>query len=529
MKTTYNTWALAILLAILISSLLLACGGGSSGSSSNGGGGGGGGGGLLTQDSGPEYDRSTAYFVNTTSIDIVISAILSGATFHYTSNGSTPSCNSGTAYATPQTVNISATTTLKAISCKSGYDDSAVTTGTYTEVVPDVHASAAGLTPIADAIAAASAGDIVNVPVGTFTENLAGLDINKRITLIGQGSGSDPASNTIIANAPTGDWPIRITTGGIDESNRLAIRNVRVINSTGGTGNNGTGIMIRSAVGYFEFDNVTVMDNEGYGIAFDGAVGNIPDLVVINSHFYNNGSSGFRTPSGDWYIDPLRFDNCIFYGNSNPGIMSYMAGTNANVFITNSTFENNAAAASQYGDIVLSPFNGEVTFNNISIISNTSDAGIRISGSSSGSSPNKTGSIEANNITLTDVTISGTHQSNAPFFYPPGALVVTRYLGLANLVMNNVIMNSTAPHGLFLGTITSGAGPDLGNLELGVGYTNAIALGKHGNSSSYIATNIGIDATGVTFVNAVSGAEIDALIWDAADDGSLGSVSYTTP
>lgn len=534
MKTTYNTKTLAILLLTLLSSLLLACGGGSGGgggdNSGNGGNGGNGGSGNLTQNA-PTYDRHNGYFVDASSIDIEITASTAGATLRYTTNGSNPACNSGTIYASPVSVNVSSTTTIKARSCLNGYDDSPVSTGTYTQVTPDVNASAVGATPIADALAIAVDGDIVNVPAGTYTENLAGLTIDKRITLIGAGSGTDPASNTIIANSIGGSntGVISITNGGTSESDRLEIRNIRVINSiTGGNppGNYGTGIMISTDVGHILFDNIIVTDNEGYGVAFNAA-GSMDDLVVTNSSFSNNGASGFRTPLGDWYIDGLRFDNCIFNGNTGPGIMSYMYGTNANIFITNSTFENNAAGGHQYGDIVLSPFNGNVSFENVSIISNTSESGIRISGSHDGGSPRK--GLASANINMTNVTISGIQQSNGT--YPSAAMVISRYMGLANVVMSDVIFNSTAPHGLFLGTINDGTSPDLGNLELGVGFSNDIALGRHGNpaSSSYADSTTAIDATGVTFVNAVSDADIRNRVWDNFYDGSLGTVTWTTP
>ena len=62
--------------------------------------------------------------------NVTISTTTSGATIRYTTDGSTPSETAGTIYSGP--VNISATTTLKAIAYESGFTDSAVNTGTYT-------------------------------------------------------------------------------------------------------------------------------------------------------------------------------------------------------------------------------------------------------------------------------------------------------------------------------------------------------------------------------------------------------------
>ena len=55
-------------------------------------------------------------------------------------------------------------------------------------------------TTIQAEIDAASPGDVIYVPPGTYTENIT---INKQIILLGAGSGSDPISNTIFDG--TGD------------------------------------------------------------------------------------------------------------------------------------------------------------------------------------------------------------------------------------------------------------------------------------------------------------------------------------
>jgi hypothetical protein len=62
--------------------------------------------------------------------NVTITSTTSGTSLRYTVDGSTPTETHGTVYSTP--VNISATTTLKAIAYKSGLSDSTVTSGTYT-------------------------------------------------------------------------------------------------------------------------------------------------------------------------------------------------------------------------------------------------------------------------------------------------------------------------------------------------------------------------------------------------------------
>ncbi|HEU5342537.1 chitobiase/beta-hexosaminidase C-terminal domain-containing protein [Edaphobacter sp.] len=61
---------------------------------------------------------------------VTMTSSTSGATIRYTTDGSTPSETNGTVYS--GAVNISSTTTLKAIAYKSGYADSSVTSATYT-------------------------------------------------------------------------------------------------------------------------------------------------------------------------------------------------------------------------------------------------------------------------------------------------------------------------------------------------------------------------------------------------------------
>jgi hypothetical protein len=65
----------------------------------------------------------------TSAQNVMISTTTFGATIYYTTNGLAPTTNS-TVYSTP--VNISATTTLKALAVKSGSNNSAVATAVYT-------------------------------------------------------------------------------------------------------------------------------------------------------------------------------------------------------------------------------------------------------------------------------------------------------------------------------------------------------------------------------------------------------------
>jgi transcriptional regulator CtsR len=69
---------------------------------------------------------------------VVIGSTTGGATIRYTTDGSAPSQSAGTLYSAP--VLLSCNTTLKAIACKSGMTDSAVTSGGYVMARPVVRA-----------------------------------------------------------------------------------------------------------------------------------------------------------------------------------------------------------------------------------------------------------------------------------------------------------------------------------------------------------------------------------------------------
>ncbi len=67
----------------------------------------------------------------TSAQSVTISTTTGGASIRYTTDGSTPTSTSGTAYSNTA-VNIGSTTTLKAIAYEAGFTDSTVTRGTYT-------------------------------------------------------------------------------------------------------------------------------------------------------------------------------------------------------------------------------------------------------------------------------------------------------------------------------------------------------------------------------------------------------------
>jgi len=483
---------------------------------------------LLAQDLAPTIQRRGGFFVE--PITVTITAQTLDATLKYTTDSTDPSCDSGTSHVSPKDVTMSVSTTLKAVSCKDGYMDSDITEEIYTKITPEVTVDTLGgsPTPIQDAIDAASVGNYVYIPAGTYTEGGAEVVIDKRITLIGAGSGDDDSSNTIVTEAASGLNVIAITASGLSEVQRVSVLNMRVTGSLGVSGNDGAGIEIRGADGHIEFDNVVVTQNQGDGIEFDPG-GVKEDIVLRNSTLSKNGNHGFRVPDVLANMDGLTIDNCLFEENTGAGAMFYKLGHpiqlgSTSITISDSVFRDNAKDSHTNGDLIFSSFIGDLTISNVTIESDESESGIRISGYGSGNQ----GLAQAGIINISDLTISGTQKTIVT--YPSSALLITRYLGLANVSLTNVVLNSTAPHGLFLGTITTGAGPK--KLDVSFDGTFAdydIKLGQHGNSGGYLATSTDIDATDATFTGATSNEDIETRVWHQEDDPTLGFVTWTAP
>ena len=174
---------------------------------------------------------------------------------------------------------------------------------------------------IQDAITDAAPGDVIHVAPGTYSENVI---INKKITLDGAGSGSNPSTNTVIDGG--GGHVIKITAGGSSASERLIIKDLYLDN-----GNHG--IHIDVTVAYITLENVTSA-NSGYGLEVHNS-GDVTDLVISNCTFTGNSASGMRIRNK---VDGLTVTGTHF-DNNQQGLNVY--GTADNVIFSNCTFNNN--------------------------------------------------------------------------------------------------------------------------------------------------------------------------------------------
>ncbi len=76
----------------------------------------------------PTFSPSEGAYASTQSV--TISSATDGAEIHYTTDGTDPTCSSGTTYTAA--ISVSATKTIKAIACKDSMNDSEIVSATYT-------------------------------------------------------------------------------------------------------------------------------------------------------------------------------------------------------------------------------------------------------------------------------------------------------------------------------------------------------------------------------------------------------------
>ena len=177
------------------------------------------------------------------------------------------------------------------------------------------------------AIDNAVAGDEIAIAAGTYVEN---IDVDKRLTIVGAGSGSDPLSNTIITQNPAGAGDtkigvVQLTASGLSALDPVLLRDLRI----GADGMAGISVgrfteATGQTVEYVALDNVHVIGT------------NVNPSTEQERGLYVDLTSTLR------YLD---IDDCAFddltYGWYFQKQVSADASTVQHVTVDNTTFNHN--------------------------------------------------------------------------------------------------------------------------------------------------------------------------------------------
>lgn len=360
--------------------------------------------------------------------------------------------------------------------------------------------------------------DTVQVAPGVYFEMVA-IE-GKHVNLIGSGSGVDSLVDTIIAHGI--HLGSSADSGGTSATDRLVIKDLRV------TGAPASAIELARAtvnVNYVTLENLALDGNSNNGVELH--FGTINDLIIKDCDITGN-NIGVRM-STSVTVNGLTIDGCDIHDNSGAGLygddLDELMDQVTGIRVIDSEFRSNGYNSSSNADIVLTGLHGDATFDRVTVISDRSDTGIRISGSKdhSFSSP-RPGRTPAGVVKFKDVTIQGTQGNAGSYLYPGAALAISRYTDASNVSFENVLLQSTAPYGLHLGTLDGEI--DISGMTFDGAYgSNIIYLGTHGHSGSYTSSTVSVDATGATFVG-ISYEDLEDYIWHQVDDAGLGNVLF---
>ena len=268
-------------------------------------------------------------------------------------------------------------------------------------------------TPIQAAINFAVPNEIIHIEAGLFNE---AVTVNKSVTLQGVGSGSDPASNTVIRSS---GHAVTITASGDSALQPLTLANLRI------QGPGSAGVYINSGVSHLLLKDITV-SGFGYGLWVNSAA-TVTDLTIQGSSFNNNNYGAmFQGQVDTLLVEDSHFDDNVSAGDS-VGFYTMASSTAPvnrfdNVVVRNSTFNNNLTKG-----IYLEKANN-VLFENITVANSGTKASGMFSNVNAGIDINlKYGNYQ--NITILNSLISdsGLMGSNSPgSVWPVGIAIKAR-------------------------------------------------------------------------------------------------------
>jgi hypothetical protein len=171
-----------------------------------------------------------------------------------------------------------------------------------------------------------SVGGTVHVAAGTYPEN---LDVNKPLSIVGSGSGTNPLVDTIV-DPISGSF-------GIFIHEPVNLQDLRV------TGAPSHGIRVekatvtRLAFAAVTWDNIASSANGGEGVEIHNGT-DVSGMAILNSEFSENAAQGIRSAS-DVTIDGMNITDSEFDNNSY-GL--YLQGTIDDLVISGSSVNSNS-------------------------------------------------------------------------------------------------------------------------------------------------------------------------------------------
>ena len=359
------------------------------------------------------------------------------------------------------------------------------------------HANTINLTPggtVQQAVNLAASDASVNLSAGTWNENVT---VDKQLRIVGVGSGSNSAANSIIASSTANLPVINYTVGGTSASARQLLQNVRVTGATGASGNSSSGIWLSAGpISYVTFSGLTVTGNAGEGIAFSGPSMVVTDVAIADSTISSNSGAGLRIASAVSSFNGLTVSNSTISNNANSGF-SYnpigSANTGTNFTFTDVNFTNNCTAnTADSHDLSFFRFTGNAALTRVNITANQSGGhAVAFLGSAS---PTPSTYAAAGNVSLTSVSVTGTLTKSAMIF--------DRYNNVDGISMTDVdVSQATAGWGQLIVSHTSNSPLNIGNTTLKIlvhwlsgGTTATSAVFKHSLSNSTLDRTIDTDS-----------------------------------